>query len=230
MKKPYIKKFSKISNIDIWIVDGKYIRNNIDEEFTNCGNHNLFLFIPKNEYWIDKERVPGDEKYYIDSMLVIDGLIVKGMGIKEAIRKSDEVDKRERSKSKLMKKEIKIRKQTKEMIKKIHKELWKKLGNKIEVWIINGELVRGLFFVNFTEGGHDKVYSFIPPNEIWIDDDISPNERRFIFLHELFERNLMSKGMSYNNAHKKASEIEYLCRRNLKQLDRRIKEEAKKIQ
>ena len=121
MKKPYIKKFSKISEFTVWIVDGKYIRKNLNEEFTNCGQHYEFVFIPKNEFWIDKERQPGEEKYYIESMLITNHLMAKGFSRKEAIKKADAVERRERANSMLMKREVKLKKYPEKLINSIHK-------------------------------------------------------------------------------------------------------------
>jgi hypothetical protein len=230
-KKAYIKKFSKVYGFKVWIVDGKYIRDCIDEEFTNYGQHYKFKFIPKNEFWIDKERNPGEEKYFIESMLVMNRLMSKGMSHKEAAKIANRIERRERSKSKLMKKELKIKETKGNVINIVYKNLIEKYSNKkIKVWIVKGELVRDLFFIDFTEGGHDKVYSFIPKNEIWIDDDLSPNERKFVILHELHERNLMSLGKDYDSAHKSSSEIEYYCRKHPKMLDKYIEKEFKKAE
>jgi len=49
VEKPYLKRYTSISGFIVWIVDGKYIRENVDEEFTNCGAHYRFKFIPENE-------------------------------------------------------------------------------------------------------------------------------------------------------------------------------------
>jgi len=54
-KLPYIKKIDERGNLQIWIVDGSYIRSHIDEEFTNFGQHYSFSYIPKNELWIERE-------------------------------------------------------------------------------------------------------------------------------------------------------------------------------
>ena len=243
LKKPYIKKFSKISDFTVWIVDGKYIRSNIDEEFTNCGQHHQFHYIPKNEFWIDKERIPGEEKYYIDSMLTVDRLLKKGLSHKEATKIADRLEKRERAKSELMKKRGKLKKYSKELTDSVHKNLLQKYSSpKLKVWIVNGEAVRDLFFLDFTEGGHGFVYPFIPKDEVWIDDDIEPDEIKFVLLHELHERNLMKKGWCYDtdtkdnlktgkikkSAHGDSSRIEYYCRKHPKEIDKKLKEEVKK--
>jgi len=227
MKKPYIKKFSKISKFDVWIVDGKYIRDNIDEEFTNYGQHYRFDFIPENEFWIDKERVEGEEKYFIDSMLITNRLMAQGVSHKEAVKAADNIEKRERAKDYLMKKG-KTKQGTKEEIVTIHKKLLEEYSKNLKVWLVDGEAVRDLFFLDFTEGGHGKVYPFIPENEVWIDDDIDKDEIKFVLLHELHERNLMSEGMKYEDAHKSSSEIEYYCRQHPKELDKKLKEEIEK--
>jgi hypothetical protein len=229
--KIYLKKFSKVSGFKVWIVDGKYIRDNVEEEFTNYAQHYNFRFIPYDEFWIDKERNPGEEKYFIDSMLVMNRLISKGVGRIEALKRANKIEKRERSKSKLMKKELKIKKNKGNVLKTVYKNLIKEYSQgKIKVWVVNGELVRDLFFLDFTEGGHDKVYGFIPEKEIWIDDDLELDERKFVILHELHERNLMSKGKDYCSAHKSSSKIEYYCRKHPKKLDRYIRKEFKKAE
>ncbi len=229
IEKIYIKKFGKFSGFKVWIVDGKYIRDNIEEEFTNYGQHYQFRFIPHDEFWIDKERNPGEEKYFIDSMLVMNRLISKGEGIKEAIKKANKIEKRERSKSRLMKREMRIKKNKGNVLKTVYKKLIKEYSfGKIKVWFVNGELVRDLFFLDFTEGGHDKVYSFIPENEVWIDDDLDLEELKFVLLHEIHERNLMSKGEDYDSSHKSSSKIEYYCRKHPRKLDKFLKKEFKK--
>src|SRR6266511_3811726 len=34
----------------------------------------------------------------------------------------------------------------------VHARLWKKLGNGVEVWFVNGRLVRSVYDIEFTEG------------------------------------------------------------------------------
>jgi hypothetical protein len=228
MKKPYLKKLSKISKFTVWIVNGKYIRDKMDEEFTNCGQHYQFNFIPENEFWIDRERVPGEEKYFIEGMLVMDRLISKGVSHNKACELAIKAERRERAKSLLMRKKLEKEEQEKDKIEAVHKKLLKKFSRGIKVWIVDGESVRNLFFVDFTEGGHDKVYLFIPKNEIWIDDDLNSREVKFVLLHELHERNLMAKGMEYDPAHESSSKAEYYCRSHPECIDEKLKEEIRK--
>jgi hypothetical protein len=229
MKKPYIKKISEVAHFTVWIVDGKYIRENINEEFTNYGQNYLFDFIPKNEFWIDKERKDGEEKYYIDSMLAMNHLMAKGLSHAQASKIATVIEKKERAKSELMKKEMKIRKDKEKLLNSLHKRLLKKYSTKnVKVWVVDGEAVRDLFFLDFTEGGHEFVYNFVPKGEVWIDDDVREDEIKFVLLHEMHERKLMEEGMIYVDAHASSSAIEYHCRKHLNDLDKNLNKEIKK--
>jgi len=227
-KHPSIKKFGTRGKFAIWVVDGNYVRTYIDEEFTNYGQHYRFKFIPQNEFWLDKEANEGEANYFIDSMLVINRLMAKGVSHKKAVKVADRVERRERHKSKVFKRFV----HWVFHLKKVPKEIYKKLlqeFNGIKVWLVDGELVRDLFYIDFTEGGHDKVYFFIPEKEIWIDDDISPYERKFVLLHELHERTLMAKGIKYGPSHESSSKIEFFCRHHPNKLKKIMKEEIEKI-
>jgi hypothetical protein len=226
MRKPYIKKVDRIGPQTVWIVDGQYVRKNIDEEFTNFGQHYGFRFIPLHEFWIDKEHGPGEQRFFIDHMLVEYRLMAEGMSYDKALEKADAVERRERLKVKRTRKIS--RRSKKSIVEKIHKRLLKKYSGPVQVWIVNGELVRSLDFIDFTEGGHDRVYDFVPKNEVWLDDDLGPGERRFVLLHELHERHLMTLGWPYPKAHRSASRIEYHCRAHPEDLEADLRVEALK--
>lgn len=233
MKKPYIKKIKDAGEFKIWYVDGAYIRKNIDPNFTNFADNNDFGFIPKDEFWIDEEHGIPEKNYFIKYFLTKRKLVKKLKNIKKAQKKAEMIEKNQREKSRKIQK---IKGLMKNMqIKKIHKKLLKQYSNKeIKAWLVNGFLVRSLFFLDFTSGGHDKVYSFVPKGEVWIDDAISPKERELVLLHELYERYLMSKDKtsnkikSYSKAHKKAIKIENFFRKNPKYLKERLKNEIKR--
>ena len=227
-KKPYIKKICDISKFSAWLVDGEYIRKNICEDFVNYDEHYHLKFIPEKEFWIEKQAVPGEEDYYIDHLLIENRMMASGAAYKKAYKTASIIQKRERNKSKLMKELKKERNNKKELLDKIHKKLLKIKYKKLKIWIINGEIVRDLFDADFASGGHDFVYHFVPKNEIWIDDDISQKERKFILLHELHERRLMKKGKTYREAHRSATEIEDACRHNPRTTGRKIIEEIRK--
>jgi len=227
MKKPYIKKFCELGKFKVFIVDGPWARKNLCEDFINFGQPLHFKFIPKNEFWIEKEYVPGEEIFVIDHMLTEYNLMKKRISYNKAYQKAAITEKRERKKALLTKKIKLLKSHKEEIIKKVKKKKLKEYSKDINIWLVNGELVRDILFIEFAGGGHDKVYHFIPDKEIWLDDDISSKERKFILVHELHERNLMSRGLNYSKAHKKATLVEHFCRLHPKQINKIINREQK---
>jgi len=211
----YIKKTGKMGKIDIWIVDGEKVRNDLDEEFTNFGEHFCYPVIPEYEFWLDKEAKPNERRFFIDHLLAEWRAMKSGMPFRKAINIGNNKEQLERKKTADLKKILNRRGVP--SAKKVHSKLLGKLG-KISIWLINGRLVRSDFDINFTEGGHDFVYSYIPKNEVWIDNDIMPEERPYVLLHELFERLQMGQGLTYNQAHRHASQLEWQSRHNPKKL------------
>jgi hypothetical protein len=228
--KPYIQSIEQIESITVWIVNGQYVRENLDEEFTNFGQHYRFHFIPIHEFWLDQQHAPGEEQFFINHLLVEYRLMRNGMDYDRAIDKADIAEKAERAKTALFQQGEALLKsgQNNLLIDKVHKESLSEFGSAVKIWVVDGELVRDLFFIDFTEGGHDKVYKFIPGGEIWIDDDVMPEERRFILLHEMHERYLMSQGWNYSKAHRDSSRIEFKCRLHPQDLDAALQEEIRK--
>jgi len=204
LKKPYVRKDDKRGDIQVWIVDGGYIRGHVDEEFTNFGQHYRFKFIPQNEFWIDEEAEN-------DHMLVEHRLMAKGMKYEEAIVQADLEERKERRRAGDVAKATQHGKKLPDGAA-AHERLWKTLENGVSVWIVNGRFVRSVFDIDFTAGGHDHVYEFVPKNEVWIDNDIKENERGFVLLHELHERNRMENGLPYSKAHAESSNLEFHCR------------------
>jgi hypothetical protein len=216
MKPPYLSRAGERGGIAVWIVDGMYIRTHIDEEFTNYGQHFAFKFIPRKEFWIDREGEPDEIEFFIAHLLVERRLMARGVGYDDALDSADRA-------------ELKERKKAGDVAKltgggnlpdpaRVHVTLWKHLGSGVSVWIVDGRLVRSVFDVDFTEGGHDHVYEFVPQNEVWIDNDLQGPERPYVLLHELHERNLMAGGWDYDRAHEDSSKLESRCRRNPQEL------------
>lgn len=227
-KKIHKKKICELSNFKIWIVDGVFIRKNICEDFVNHGQHYFYKFIPKDELWIDKEVVPGEYYFYIEHLLVESRLMASGKPYKIAEEEADEAVKRERKRSIVVRELKSTTKNKTERIEKIHKKLLKVYSKNIKVWLVDGELVRDFFDTNFGGGSHGRVDPFTPKDEIWLDDDISQRERKFILLHELHERRLMQeKNLDYLKAHEAATKKEDFYRHNPKNIDKALKEELK---
>ncbi len=220
---PYQERLGKRGAIIIWRVDGSYIRTNMDEEFSDYGHHYTFDFIPKGEFWID-QNTPEETDFFIRHMLTEYRLMQKGVSQDEALEQADAV-------------EAEMRKKAGDVDRvrgenglpdpeKVHVRLLKKLETPVSVWIVNGRLVRSVFDQDFTEGGHEHVYEYVPTNEVWIDDQITDPERPFVILHELHERNLMEKGMDYDAAHEDSSKLEKHMRHNPEELHEALSNEG----
>lgn len=210
LKPPYIRRVGQRGTITIWVVDGTYVRTHIDEEFTNYAQHYAFKFIPEKEFWLDQEASEDEQQFFIDHLLVEYELMKKGVPYNDALEAADKKEQSEREKSGDIEKVKKGRSLADPS--KVHIKLWKTLESGVKVWIVDGRLVRSVFDVDFTEGGHDHVYEFVPHNEVWIDNDLEEVERAYVLLHELHERNLMAKGWPYSKAHDDSSRIEFFCR------------------
>jgi hypothetical protein len=210
-KPPYLQKDEMRGDFQVWIVDGEYVRGRIDEEFTNFGHHFRYPYIPEKEFWIDKEAEHDERKFFIEHLLVEHGLMEGGMEYGDALTRADRVERRERRRSGDVRQVVRQGKGL-PAAGTVHERLWKKLENGVSIWVVNGRLVRSLFDIDFTAGGHDHVYEFVPEDEVWIDDAIDEKERRFVLLHELHERNRMAEGWPYSKAHLESSRLEFRYR------------------
>jgi uncharacterized protein YoaH (UPF0181 family) len=211
LKLPYLSKIDTRGDFQVWIVDGAYIRGHTDEEFTNFGQHYRYPYIPDNEFWIDQEAEHDEHQFFIDHLLVEHELMAKGMSYGEALTRADQVERKVRRRAGDVRK-VTHQGQSLPDPATVEERLWKKLENGLCVWIVNGRLVRSAYDIDFTAGGHDHVYEFIPTATVWIDDAIQEQERGFVLLHELHERNQMEKGMPYSQAHAESSRMEFRCR------------------
>jgi hypothetical protein len=210
LKPPYAEKLKRWGKLQAWIVDGSYVRSHIDEEFTNFGQHYRYRYIPENELWIDREAGHDERRFFIDHLLVEHRLMAKGMAYDLALAEADREERKQRRRAGDLRPFMK-RGQLPDG-HQVHERLWKQLESGLSVWIVNGRLVRSVFDIDFTAGGHDHVYEFVPANEVWIDDDIAEQERGYVLLHELHERNRMAAGWPYSKAHAESSRLEYRCR------------------
>lgn len=99
------------------------------------------------------------------------------------------------------------------------------LSKDIKVYLVDRNLVRKQYYKTFVEGGHDRIYAFIPKGEIWIDSKVSNRKKMLVTLHEAIERNEMGKGIGYNKAHRKANGVESYFKREPSGLLERMIEE-----
>jgi hypothetical protein len=184
----------------------------VDEEFSNFGHHYSFTKIPKNEIWIDQETHPDEQRFFIGHAVVERRLLRTGMDYEKARRLANRAERTMRVADGDLKK-LTHGKGLPDA-KLVRRELWKALPNGVQVWFVLGRLVRSMYDIDFTEGGHEHVYEYIPRGEVWIDDDIHENERGFVLFHELHERGLMREGMDYDTAHDESSRLELHLRKH----------------
>lgn len=85
----------------------------------------------------------------------------------------------------------------------------------LQVWLVDGSVIRKHFDVDFTAGGHGYRYLYVPLGEIWIDDGINEEDVRPTVWHEFTERHLMQRGWGYNDGHDYAARVEIGIRRGL---------------
>ncbi|PJA63688.1 MAG: hypothetical protein CO160_02335 [Candidatus Portnoybacteria bacterium CG_4_9_14_3_um_filter_43_11] len=213
----YLKKIGRRGKIDIWLVDGAKIRRDLEKDFTNFAEYYYFPIIPKYEFWIDRESVPNERRFFIDHLLAEWRLMDGGMSYQRAKEIANQKELSERKKAGDLEKVINQKSEFSP--EKVHRRLLDKTKDEIDIWLVDGRLVRSAFDIGFTEGGHDLVYQYVPKNEVWIDDDVFAKERPYVLLHELYERSLMKSGLTYLRAHRKASRLEWRARHSEQILD-----------
>lgn len=221
---PYLKRIEQRGPVSVWLVDGSYVRKNIDEEFSNFAHHFSCPKIPENEVWLDQEAVPDERRFFLEHACTERELLEKGTNDDTAREQTNQTEREMRLKAGDVRKLGQGKKPIKAAL--VHSRLWKALGNGVKVWFVKGRLVRSTYDVEFTEGGHDYVYEFVPQNEVWIDDDIHEEERGVVLFHELHERNLMAKGMDYDTAHEDSSRLEKRFRNHPEELHEALANEG----
>ena len=177
LKPPYIEEVDQRGKLHVWIVDGTYIRGHIDEEFTNFGQHYRYPYIPDDEFWIDREAHGDERQFFIDHLLVEHRLMAKGMPYDQALVEADRAERRERRRAGDVQKLTGAARSCPTATKSTS-GCGRSSKAACSVWIVNGRLVRSVFDIDFTAGGHDYVYEFVPENEVWIDDDIAGGRAR----------------------------------------------------
>lgn len=224
----YLKKLGEQNGYIAWLVNGAAVRRELDENFVEYDYHGHFRFIPEREFWIDDEMAEKEYSLYLKRLLKEVSFLKEGMNVMEAARRADAFEETLRQNGKRM--QNILASQNQEVFRRtLKKRKLEEYSGVVTVWLVDGSLVRSVYFLGYAEGGHDVVYPWIPKNEIWLEESLKPEERAFIVLHELHERYLMlSENMSYPNAHHGATIIEDRYREDKKGLEERIREEIKK--
>jgi hypothetical protein len=75
---PYVRCLEQRGPVSVWLVDGAYVRKNIDEEFSNFGHHYSCSAIPQDEVWLDQEAVPDEQRFFLHHAVVERELMAQG--------------------------------------------------------------------------------------------------------------------------------------------------------
>lgn len=172
------------------IVDAAKIRNTIDTDFSGQGTHADYPYIPLGEMWLDRHL--KDER----------DLFLNLVKLERSMRGKPFRLIREKAK-----KTLTAKMKAKPVVGK------KTRRGAYMIVEVDGSSVRKNIDPYFLLGGHDLVYPYIPKREIWIDTRSEPKDRKYTLIHELEERELMAKGLSYDDAHDYAIAKERAARR-----------------
>jgi hypothetical protein len=186
-----------------------------DEEFTNFATHVDFPdLIGQREIWIDERLFEREGIFYVLNALLRcreqergrseDRAYAAGLGIERSLRE------------RLIGVKYRAGRPHKRIPKWIYDRSYVTLPdpkNPIEVWLVDGNLVRSFYKTDYTEGGHGYVYAWIPRAAIWIEHDLNEAELPYIVCHEYLELRLMrDEGLAYERAHGICSEVEFEIR------------------
>ncbi len=206
---------------NVWVVDGAVVRRDLYPAFLYGGNPQRYPFIPQKEIWIDNVIAAEEFEYTLAHELLERSLMARqGMSYDNAHNHALELERSMRraddSSARLHEKELpKVSPTDCDGVKEIaelpdsidlHSIYRVFLGSRsgISVWIVDGAAVRRDIYPDFGLSDNDLACHFIPANEIWIDGQISCEETEFSIATELFERDLMAKGVPYDDAYGRA--------------------------
>jgi hypothetical protein len=197
----------RVGELAVWRVDGHWVRDRVDVEFTN-GAHDLIApYVPRGEIWIDREA-PGagaEWRFWALYQMAHRRGMARGATYLEALARAERIERAARRVERVG---------TRRELRRLALRGRPRIVDGQRVYLVRGRMVRDHAFVHFTQGGHPLRYRFIPAGEIWIDDAVAPAERAAVVHHELVELRLMrDEGLAYAPAHELASASERRLRR-----------------
>jgi hypothetical protein len=220
----YRYSMGKTDNYNVWIVDGNQVRLKIFSSFLYGGNEQRYPFNPKGEIWID--NAISCEEYYLTLVHELNErhLMAKfgwkyitahdsSLSLEQTIRHSNEEICRahEASLKKVSATDFSNIKEIRGISDSIQiQNIYRvPMGTRegINIWIVDGYMVRKNIYPDFGFSGNDLSYHFIPEKEIWIDGQVTCEETEYSISTELKERQLMAAGKSYDDAYSDAIDI-----------------------
>jgi hypothetical protein len=210
-------KLDKIGDYKIFTVNAAAVRATSlqDDDFNHFATHVEFpKLIPNNEIWISKDISKHERQFLIHNG--IHQYKAKEAGKRNWYDIALKKEKIEREKVDGLK--FNPKKFSQEPPDKVYAKYYCGIpspNDDIEVWLVNGEMIRDLFKTDFIEGGNGEVYKWIPRQEIWIEKNLKEVEINLTILHEYIESTLMRyKKFNYDKAHVIASKVDFKHRKN----------------
>src|SRR5260370_16053005 len=81
---PCLQLLERRGPVSVWLVDGAYVRENIDEEFSNFGHHYSCSAIPQDEVWLEQGAVPAEQRFFPHQAAVEREVMAQGKGFRTA--------------------------------------------------------------------------------------------------------------------------------------------------
>lgn len=201
---------------EVYSVDAYAVRDvsHTDEEFTHVATHDEFpRLIPQNEIWV-AEHLLGEAVYFIADALARLKETAAGASSEAAYKAGLNVERYLRRR--LDGADYRGGRPDKRIPDAVYVEPYLTLPDPqapIEVWRIDGAVVRGRYKTDYTEGGHGYVYRWVPKGQIWVEAALERSELPYIVTHEYLELRLMrDRKLSYDHAHDIAAKLEYRLR------------------
>jgi hypothetical protein len=219
--RPKLHKKRVLTHADytVYAVNGFTVRNvaKPDEEFGHVATVDDFPdLIPRDEIWISEKLAAREGIFFIANALT--QLKRQAAGVKPEHAYDEAIEVERLLREKLNGVAFRDGKPHKKVPERIYLEPYTTIPDPqgpVQVWLVDGNLVRSYYKTDYTEGGHGYVYHWVPRPEIWVEDGVDRREVPFIISHEYLERRLMrDAGLEYDHAHEVCSAVEFDLRKN----------------
>lgn len=200
------KKIDKIGPYRVYTVNPVGVRQKHPSYvgFTKFGTHLEYpSLIGENEIWVGKD-VPEDERFFLIHRGVYQ-YEAKERGVKNF---NDWAEKRvewEREKKRGAKSGPHLMPMYNSPPDSIYGEYYCGIATQdddVEVWLVDGDKIRKKYCKAFVDSGNGETYKWIPRQEIWVEQDMNPDDIPASVLHEYMEASLVKKKKaSYDDAH-----------------------------
>lgn len=202
----------------IYTVNAAAIRNAAqpDEEFDNIAIHSDFPdLIGDDEIWTAESTFKREGQFFIANAIAELDALNAGKSKTDAYEAGLEAE------QKLREQQTGIKFRDGKPHRHVPDELYRRryclLPDKdgaVEIWLVDGCLVRCYYKTDYTEGGHHLVYPWVPEKELWVESNLMAEEIPYIVAHEYTERRIMRDDeIDYDRAHEIAAEMEFDLRK-----------------